>query len=45
MERGCSLTELVDQNVLVVCVHYPNEGIGRITRRDECVIWEASKPV
>lgn len=43
--RRTLVAELVDQNVLVVCGHYPDEGIGRVTRRDGRVIWEASKPV
>jgi glyoxylase-like metal-dependent hydrolase (beta-lactamase superfamily II) len=30
---------LVDQDVLVVCGHYPDGGIGRVVRRDGRVLW------
>jgi glyoxylase-like metal-dependent hydrolase (beta-lactamase superfamily II) len=35
------LDELVDQNVLAVCGHYPAGGIGRIVDRDQRNVWEA----
>ena len=34
--------ELVDQDILAVCGHYPGGGIGRIARRDGRVLWEAA---
>jgi hypothetical protein len=37
--RRALIAELADQNVLVVCGHYPDEGIGRITSRDGRAIW------
>ena len=36
------LEELVDQDVLAVCGHYPGGGIGRVVTRDGCVVWEAA---
>jgi glyoxylase-like metal-dependent hydrolase (beta-lactamase superfamily II) len=39
--RRSLLQELVDQDVLVVCGHYPGGGIGRIVRCGERVVWEA----
>jgi glyoxylase-like metal-dependent hydrolase (beta-lactamase superfamily II) len=43
--RRSVLPELIDQDVLVVCGHYPHGGIGRVVRRNGRVIWEASSPV
>jgi glyoxylase-like metal-dependent hydrolase (beta-lactamase superfamily II) len=34
------IDELVDEDVLVVCGHYPG-GIGRIVRTKEAVVWDA----
>ena len=34
------LPELVDQNVLVVCGHYPAGGIGRVVTSGDRVVWE-----
>ena len=36
------LPELVDQDVLAVCGHYPGGGIGRVVTRDGRVVWEAA---
>jgi hypothetical protein len=33
------LPDLVDQDVLVVCGHYPEGGIGRVIRRDGRNVW------
>jgi glyoxylase-like metal-dependent hydrolase (beta-lactamase superfamily II) len=38
--RRALLPELVDQDVLVVCGHYPAGGIGRVVTRDGHVVWE-----
>jgi glyoxylase-like metal-dependent hydrolase (beta-lactamase superfamily II) len=38
--RHALLPELVDSDVLVACGHYPDDGIGRIVRRDGIVVWE-----
>jgi glyoxylase-like metal-dependent hydrolase (beta-lactamase superfamily II) len=40
--RRALLPELVDQNVLVVCGHYPAGGIGRVVSRGDRVVWEAA---
>ena len=40
--RRALLPEIVDQDVLVVCGHYPDGGIGRVVRRDGHVVWEAA---
>jgi glyoxylase-like metal-dependent hydrolase (beta-lactamase superfamily II) len=40
--RRAVLPELVDQDVLVACGHYPGDGIGRIVRRNGAVVWEAT---
>ena len=41
--RGAnSSTELVDQDILAVCGHYPGGGIGRVVTRDGRVVWEAA---
>ena len=40
--RRALLPELVDQDVLVVCGHYPGGGIGRVVTRDGRVVWEAA---
>jgi glyoxylase-like metal-dependent hydrolase (beta-lactamase superfamily II) len=40
--RRTLLPELVDQDVLVVCGHYPGGGIGRVVTRGEQVVWEAA---
>ena len=34
--------ELVDQDVLVACGHYPAGGIGRVVTRDDRVVWEVA---
>ena len=39
--RRALLQELVDQDVLAVCGHYPRGGIGRVVTRDGQVVWEA----
>ena len=38
--RRALLPELVDQDLLVVCGHYPAGGIGRVATRDGRVVWE-----
>jgi glyoxylase-like metal-dependent hydrolase (beta-lactamase superfamily II) len=38
--RRALLPELVDQDVLVACGHYPGSGIGRVVTRDSRVVWE-----
>ena len=38
--RRRSCPELVDQDVLAVCGHYPAGGIGRVVTRGDRVIWE-----
>ncbi|MDX6439976.1 MAG: hypothetical protein QOF45_2559 [Gaiellaceae bacterium] len=38
--RRALLPELVDQDVVVVCGHYPVGGIGRVVTRDDRVVWE-----
>ena len=40
--RRAILPELVDQDVLAVCGHYPAGGIGRVVSRDGRVVWEAA---
>jgi glyoxylase-like metal-dependent hydrolase (beta-lactamase superfamily II) len=40
--RRALLPELVDQDVIVVCGHYPDGGVGRVVTRDDRVIWEAA---
>ena len=40
--RRALLPELVDQDVLAVCGHYPGGGIGRVVTRDGRVVWEAA---
>ncbi len=37
------LPELLDQDVLTVCGHYPDGGIGRVLTRDGRVVWEAER--
>ena len=37
--RHLLLPALIDQDVLVVCGHYPEGGIGRVVRRDGRVLW------
>jgi glyoxylase-like metal-dependent hydrolase (beta-lactamase superfamily II) len=39
--RAALLPELVDQDVLTVCGHYPDGGIGRVVTREGRVVWEA----
>ena len=39
--RRALLAELVDQDVLAVCGHYPRGGIGRVVTRGGHVVWEA----
>ena len=38
--RRALLPELVDQDVLAVCGHYPAGGIGRVLSRDGRIVWE-----
>jgi glyoxylase-like metal-dependent hydrolase (beta-lactamase superfamily II) len=40
--RRALVPTLVDQDVLVVCAHYPDGGIGRVVRRDGRVLWVAA---
>jgi glyoxylase-like metal-dependent hydrolase (beta-lactamase superfamily II) len=40
--RRALLPELVDEDVLVVCGHYPGGGIGRVVTRAGRVVWEAA---
>jgi glyoxylase-like metal-dependent hydrolase (beta-lactamase superfamily II) len=40
--RRALLPELVDTDVLVVCGHYPDGGVGRVRRREGRVVWEAA---
>jgi len=40
--RRALLPELVDQDVLTVCGHYPDGGIGRVVTRGARVVWEAA---
>jgi glyoxylase-like metal-dependent hydrolase (beta-lactamase superfamily II) len=40
--RHSLLPELVDQDVLTVCGHYPAGGIGRVVTRGDRVVWEAA---
>jgi glyoxylase-like metal-dependent hydrolase (beta-lactamase superfamily II) len=37
--RNALLPDVVDQDVLVVCGHYPDGGIGRVVRRDDRNVW------
>jgi glyoxylase-like metal-dependent hydrolase (beta-lactamase superfamily II) len=38
--RRALLPELVDRDVLVLCGHYPADGVGRVVRRERAVVWE-----
>jgi len=38
--RHALLPELIDQDVLVACGHYPGSGIGRVVTREGRVVWE-----
>lgn len=40
--RRALLEEVVDQDVLAVCGHYPRGGIGRVVTRNGQVVWEAA---
>jgi glyoxylase-like metal-dependent hydrolase (beta-lactamase superfamily II) len=40
--RRLLLREVVDGEVLVVCGHYPDGGIGRVVRRHGRNVWEAA---
>jgi len=40
--RRALVAELVDQDILAVCGHYPGGGIGRVVREDGRVVWEAA---
>ena len=40
--RRALLPQLVDHDVLAVCGHYPEGGIGRIVRGNGIVVWEAT---
>jgi glyoxylase-like metal-dependent hydrolase (beta-lactamase superfamily II) len=40
--RRALLPVLVDEDVLVVCGHYPDGGIGRVVTRGDRVVWEAA---
>ena len=37
--RQALLRDVVDRDVLVVCGHYPDGGVGRVVRRDGRVVW------
>ena len=41
-DAPCLYPELVDQDVLTVCGHYPAGGIGRVVTRGDRVVWEAA---
>jgi glyoxylase-like metal-dependent hydrolase (beta-lactamase superfamily II) len=41
--RRALLQELLDQDVLTVCGHYPAGGIGRVVTREGRVVWEAER--
>jgi glyoxylase-like metal-dependent hydrolase (beta-lactamase superfamily II) len=41
--RRAILPELVDQDVLAVCGHYPAGGIGRVVTREGRVVWEVAE--
>ena len=41
--RRSLLPELVDQDVLTVCGHYPDGGIGRVVTREGRVVWEVAR--
>jgi hypothetical protein len=41
--RRTLLTDLLEQEMLVVCGHYPAGGIGRVAEHDGRVVWEASQ--
>jgi glyoxylase-like metal-dependent hydrolase (beta-lactamase superfamily II) len=41
--RRTLLPELVDQDVLTVCGHYPAGGIGRVVTREDRVVWEVAR--
>jgi len=38
--RNALLPELIDQDVLVACGHYPGSGIGRVVTHEGRVVWE-----
>jgi glyoxylase-like metal-dependent hydrolase (beta-lactamase superfamily II) len=40
--RQALLPQLVDQDVLTVCGHYPAGGVGRVRRLDGRVVWETA---
>lgn len=37
--RRALLGEVVDQDVLLICGHYPEGGIGRVVRQEDLVVW------
>jgi glyoxylase-like metal-dependent hydrolase (beta-lactamase superfamily II) len=39
--RRALLADVVDRDVLVICGHYPDGGIGRAARREDLVLWES----
>ena len=39
--RRAHLPKLADQDVLTVCGHYPDGGIGRVVTREDSLVWEA----
>jgi glyoxylase-like metal-dependent hydrolase (beta-lactamase superfamily II) len=41
--RRALLPELVDQDVLTVCGHYPAGGIGRVVTRGDRIVWEVAR--
>ena len=41
--RRALLPELVDQDVLAVCGHYPAGGIGHVVARGDRIVWEAAR--
>jgi glyoxylase-like metal-dependent hydrolase (beta-lactamase superfamily II) len=42
LTRTAHVEELVDTDVLAVCGHYPQGGIGRIVRKNGRVVWETA---
>ena len=41
--RRALVPDLVDQDVLTVCGHYPAGGIGRVVTRGDRIVWEAAR--
>jgi glyoxylase-like metal-dependent hydrolase (beta-lactamase superfamily II) len=40
--RRALLLDVVDQDVFLVCGHYPDGGIGRAVRQEDLVVWGAA---